>query len=119
MTFTNLRKHALVGFAAGFCGSLLALNLLPFMDKIAGQPTPQNKLTTLLGALAFFLVTLGWELIQYLSTRRRFYASRHQLIPFPFRWKDTLADIIVGNLAFLLPWIVITLGTYGGNLLRP
>lgn len=119
MTFTNLRKHALVGFAVGFCGSLLAINLLPFMDKIAGQPTPQNKLTTLLGALIFFLATLAWELYQYLVLRRRFYASRPPRALFTWRWKDSLADVLVGNIAFLLPWIVITLGTYAGSVLRP
>lgn len=119
MTFTNLRKHALVGFAVGFI-SAIALGFAPWMAKTPGQPlAPAVKLTALIGAIAFLLVTLAWELIQYLSTRRRFYASRPDFTPFPYRWKDTLADIIVGNIAFLLPWIVITLGTYGGNLLRP
>ena len=30
-----------------------------------------------------------------------------------------LADIVVGWVAFMLPWSVLVLGSYGGNLLRP
>lgn len=109
MTFTNLRKHALVGFAVGFLGAIAALNLLP---------CPSRRVT-LLGALAFFLITLAWELYQYLVLRRRFYASRPPRALFTWRWMDSLADVLVGNIAFLLPWIVITLGTYAGSVLRP
>lgn len=119
MTFTNLRKHALVGFAVGFI-SAIALGFAPWMAKTPGQPlAPAVKLTALIGAIAFLLVTLAWELAQYLITRRRFYASRFRLTPFPWRWKDSLADVLVGNLCFLLPFLVITLGQYAGNVLRP
>lgn len=106
---TNLKLHMMGGFAVGFLGAIAALNLLP---------CPSRRVT-LLGALAFFLITLAWELYQYLVLRRRFYASRPPRALFTWRWKDSLADVLVGNIAFLLPWIVITLGTYAGSVLRP
>ena len=137
---TNTRKHIVLGFLVGFAGAILA-NLLPFMDKVAGQPLdPRNKLVTCLGALLFFLATIAWEAAQYLRHRRvnptswrranavsmdarnapkptSFRATTRN--PQPYPWLDTFVDILAGNIAFLLPWIVITLGAYAGNVLRP
>lgn len=110
---TNLKKHALVGFAVGLLGALLVLNLCPWMGRTPGQPiTPPMARTAILGSLVFAGLTVLWELGQQLAAM--FSSSRR----FP-RVKDTIADLIVGNLAFNLPWLVITLGTYAGNVLRP
>jgi hypothetical protein len=110
--YTNLGRHAKVGSITGFVAAIL-VGLLPWMEKQPGVPlTTAQILTTLAGALVFALVTVVWELWQRMR-------ARDPLTYIEKKWKDTIADIIVGNACFLLPWIVLTMGRYAGNVLRP
>lgn len=111
MKFTNLKKHALVGFVAGFILAILA-GFLPWMDKVAGAPVSLSvKTTWALGSIFWLAVVILWEVIQYfIVTDKAAYVAR--------KWRDSVADAVVGFLCFMLPWTVITLGTYAGNVLR-
>ena len=109
---TSLNKHALVGFAVGFISAIL-VNFLPWMDKVPGRPAnPQVNKTWIIGTVAWIGIILAWELLQLLTSKKK-----NQYIS--NKWLDSLADIVVGWVAFMLPWSVLVLGSYGGNLLRP
>lgn len=110
MKLTNLKSHALIGFCAGILGAFIVLQA-PWTNNADGLTSPAELRTTLFGALAWLLVTLLWEAIQYLL-------SKNKADYFPRKTADTLVDIFIGNLCFLLPWVVLTLGTYAGNILR-
>lgn len=106
---TNIKKHALAGFVAGFIGALLALQL-PWMGQ--SGTSAAEVMTCLAGLIAWLLVTVFWEVWQW--------SRSHCAVEYiDLKWRDTLADLLVGNLCFWLPWIVIMLGEYAGNVLRP
>jgi hypothetical protein len=112
MKFTNLKKHGLIGLAAGFVLGLTA-NFFPWMEKVPGHPLSSSVITTwALGLILWLAVVIIWEIWQYLvAGSQSSYIAK--------KWKDSLADIMVGFVCFLIPWTVIVLGTYVGNTLRP
>ena len=56
---TNLKKHALVGFAVGFISAIL-VNFLPWMDKVPGRPAnPQVNKTWIIGTVAWIGIILA------------------------------------------------------------
>ncbi len=109
---SNLKRHLIVGAITGFVGAIAA-GFLPWMEKTPGQPVSTAVTNTaIIGAIIFVCATILFEIIQFLITKNKHNYWKN-------KWFDSLMDILVANIAFLLPWLVITLGTYAGNVLRP
>lgn len=101
---TNLKLHMIGGFAAGFLGSILK----------PSDSNPVAKLTfAIIGSIVWFAITLLWEAWQWKRSKLplKLYLSA--------KLQDTLLDLFVGNLAFLVPFWILTMGTYMGNRMRP
>lgn len=101
---TNLKLHMIVGFIAGFMGSIFK----------PADTNPAGKLRfAVIGSLVWLLVTLAWEAWQWRRSGMtlRTYWQR--------KGTDTVLDLVVGNAAFLMPFLVLTMGTYMGNQMRP
>ena len=99
---TNLINHMLVGIAAAFVGAMLR------------PDSPDAKLRyAIVSSVVWALITVAWEVWQWRKSKMslRTYWQRKGV--------DTVLDLLVGNAAFLLPFWVMTLGTYQGNVLRP
>lgn len=101
---TNLKLHMMGGFAAGFLGSILKPD----------DADPAAKLKfAIIGSIVWLLITLLWEAWQWKRSKLplKLYLSA--------KLQDTLLDLFVGNLAFLVPFWILTMGTYMGNRMRP
>jgi hypothetical protein len=101
---TNLKLHMMGGFAAGFLGSILKPD----------DADPAAKLKfAIIGSIVWLLITLVWEIWQWKQSKMtlRTYWSE--------KGEDTLLDLMVGNMAFLLPFWILTMGEYQGNRMRP
>lgn len=101
---TNLKLHMMGGFAAGFLGSILKPD----------DADPAAKLKfAIIGSIVWMCITLAWEIWQWKSTKLKFKEY------WSMKGEDTILDLIVGNVAFLLPFWILTMGTYMGNRMRP
>lgn len=101
---TNLKLHMMGGFAAGFLGSILKPD----------DADPAAKLKfAIIGSIVWLLITLVWEIWQWKRSGLRLKAY------WALKGEDTLMDLMVGNLAFLIPFWILTMGTYQSNRLRP
>ena len=102
MKLTNTIKHAWVGLIAGFLlgiGYSWTEGISPYAWAIGW-------------GLVFFIGTIGFEWLQ----RHRSNLSWDEYMA--YKRVDTLVDLIVGNVCFLLPLVVLTFGVYMGDTLR-
>jgi hypothetical protein len=98
----NSIRHGWVGLIAGFVLGISHHSLAWFAAWI----------WCLAWALLFLAATLGLELWQW----RRSGLEMGEY--WALKSKDTIADILVGNLAFNIPLWVLACGIYAGNILR-
>jgi hypothetical protein len=101
---TNLKLHMMGGFAAGFLGAILKPD----------DSNPEAKLRfAFIGSIVWLLVTLVWEIWQWKQSKMTLRTYWRE------KGEDTLMDLMVGNMAFLLPFWILTMGEYQGNRMRP
>jgi hypothetical protein len=96
MKLSNTRLHLTGGVIAGFINMILLINL----------PVSHRPASCWLAIILWGAITCGWEYWQYLSHG----SKRHY---WEMRWKDTLCDLLAGNLPFILMSII---GAYGHSI---
>ena len=100
---TNLIKHFLIGYIAGIVCGILSHNINPFSQTV----------WAILCTLGFLGITFGWEWLQYKLSN----LSYEDYLA--YKRTDTVWDLIIGNISFLVPMWVISCGIYAGSVLRP
>ncbi|MDY0174524.1 MAG: hypothetical protein RBR62_04955 [Bacteroidales bacterium] len=93
MKVTNIHLHLVIGLASGMFAGIASLSIQENQFNI--QPY------LYLLSIAFFLLTLAWEIRQWKKSRIRL--SYYLAV----KWLDTLLDLVFGNLGFNLALYVI------------
>ena len=102
MKLTNTIKHAFVAIASAMflgIGYSWTEGISPYAWVICW-------------GLVWFIGTIGFEWLQW--HRSRLSWAEYMA----YKRTDTIVDLIVGNICFLLPLVVLTFGIYVGDTMR-